>query len=169
MPEPRDPANVEPASREIVLARMLDLLAREHVMTLACRDAQGTWVAAVFYASDRLDLYFVSSPTSRHARSLAFDARLAAEVHGPAADWHAIVGLQISGTVEEIHGAEAAAARCLYAGRFPFIDGAGSTPDPALARALEKVAWYRLRIDDAVLIDNTRGLGRRASWSRADG
>lgn len=154
MPEPAD------------LARILELLTRYHVLSLACRDAQGTWAAAVFYANDGLDLYFMSSPGSRHARSLAFDPCLAGVIHGPAEDWQSIVGLQISGKAEELPAAEHASARALYGRRFPFA--AEGSADPKLAQALQKAAWYRLRVAEAVIVDNTRGLGQRVRWTRSE-
>lgn len=153
MPEPED------------LARILELLARHHVLSLACRDAQGSWAAAVFYVNDGLDLYFMSSPASRHARSLAFDPCLAGEIHGPAEDWRSIVGLQLSGQAEELSAAASASARALYGRRFPFAAGNGA--DPALDKALQKAAWYRLRVNEAVIIDNSRGFGQRVHWKRA--
>ena len=154
-----------PADPDDALARVLELLARFHVLTLACRDAEGSWAAAVFFASEGLDLYFVSSPDSRHARSLSFDARLAGEIHGPADDWRSIVGLQLSGEVQRLAQAEVPGARRCYGARFPFVDSGQGTADRELDRALAKAAWYRLRIDEAVLIDNTRGLGQRLRWA----
>lgn len=144
---------------------ILALLSTHHVITLASRDDAGSWAAAVFYANDGLDLYFMSSPRSRHVRSLAFDARLAGAIHGDARDWRAIVGLQVSGPVEPVAPDALARARAVYAARFPFIAG-DDARDPALASALASAAWYRMRIDEAVVIDNTQGLGQRLRWVR---
>jgi hypothetical protein len=161
MPLPEDPQR-PPAGD---LARVLEMLARHHVLSLACRDGEGTWAAAVFFANDGLDLYFLSSPLSRHARSLAFDPVLAGVIHGPADDWRSIIGLQVQGQAEAIAAADVPSARSVYAKRFPFMDESDAATDPALAQALEKAAWYRLRISEAVLVDNTRGLGQRIRWS----
>lgn len=151
-----------PSLPEEVLGQARDLLAAHHVLTLASRDALGSWAAPVFFASDGLDLFFMSSPNARHVRSLAFDPHLAGAIHGPAHDWRSIVGLQISGPTQQLQGAEAAAALAIYARRFPFVaDGT----DGALAKAIEKAAWYRLRITEAVIVDNRRGLGRHLRWS----
>lgn len=149
-----------------VEARLLELLSQFHVLTLACRDAQGSWAAPVFFAHDGLDLFFMSSPASRHVRSLAFDPCQAGAIHGPADDWRSIVGLQLSGKVEPLAGAGAAMARAAYERRFPFVAGPGGQADAALAKALQKAGWYRLRIERAVLVDNTRGLGQRLQWDR---
>lgn len=145
-------------------ARIRDVLSANHVMTLACRDLQGCWASAVFYAADEFDLLFCSSAESRHVRALTVDDRPAAEIHAPASDWQSIVGLQLSGHVHALPGAQADAARAHYARRFPFIAGGA---DPALARSLRSVAWFCYRIERAVLIDNARGFGQRAAWYRA--
>ena len=146
--------------------RIQELLSQFHVLTLACRDEQGSWAAAVFFAHEGLDLYFMSSPASRHARSLGFDSRLAGAIHGAAQDWRSIVGLQVSGRVDVLGGADAATARAAYESRFPFVAGPDGQADAALAKALQKASWYRLRIDQAVVVDNARGLGQRMQWAR---
>lgn len=148
------------------VARILDLLDRFHVLVLACRDAQGSWAAPVFFAHSGLDLFFMSSPASRHARSLVFDRRLAGAIHGPANDWHAIVGLQISGNTQRLEADDVLTAQARYAARFPFADASNAGFDPALAKALQKAVWYRLRIDEAVIVDNAQGLGNRVHWTR---
>lgn len=148
------------------LPRILELLGMFHVVTLACRDARGSWAAPVFFAHDGLDLIFLSSPNSRHARALAFDSHLAGVVHGPADDWQSIVGLQLSGDVRPLTPDEVPAARAAFARRFPFIDGAAQGHEPGLAAALQRAMWYRLRVSEAVVVDNTKGLGQRVVWSR---
>lgn len=144
-------------------ARIQGVLADQHVLTLACRDGQGCWASAVFFAAEGLELIFCSPPDSRHVRALAVDARLAGEIHAQAHDWRTIVGLQLAGLVQPIAPHEVGDARGRYLQRFPF---AAEDADPALARALRNVAWYRYRIDEAVLIDNRRGIGRRLRWRR---
>lgn len=156
-PPPEDDAELLPAVQR--------LLTQGHVLTLACHDAQGCWVAPVFYAHEGLDLYFLSSPRSRHAAALAFDARCAGAVHAPAQRWQDIAGLQLAGTVAALDGPAAAHARQVYALRYPFVDGADGG-DEALALALRKSTCYRLRVDQLVLVDNTRGLGARRGWTR---
>lgn len=152
----------------LLLADVQRQLAQGHVLTLSCHDAQGCWAAPVFYAHAGLDLYFLSSPRSRHAAALAFDARCAGAIHAPAQRWQDIAGLQLAGTVVALDGEAAAQARQVYALRYPFVEGAESGDD-ALAQALRKSTCYRLRVDQLVLVDNTRGLGARRSWTRPAG
>src|SRR5512138_21503 len=98
--------------------KALDYLAAHNVMTLATRSV---WAAAVFYASDGFTLYFVSSPSSRHARDLAEDPRVAAAIHEDYRDWRAIQGIQLAGTAERLEGAEREAALACYRGKFGFL------------------------------------------------
>ena len=142
--------------------RILQLLGSQHVLTLACRDAEGCWAAAVFYAAMGHELVFCSSERSRHVRALACDERPAGEIHAEASDWRTILGLQLAGRVRRLAGDEIECARRVYAARFPF---AGRDASPELARALERVAWFGYRIERAMLIDNARGFGQRAVWT----
>ena len=132
--------------------KALAYLAAHNVMTLATRSV---WAAAVFYASEGFDLYFLSSPDSRHARDLAADPRVAAAIHEDYRDWRAIQGLQLSGTAQRLEGAERDAALGLYAAKFPFLN------DPVLAAALGKAACYRLRPAQVCFVDNSAGFGTR--------
>ena len=151
------------AEADEVLSAVLALLAQEHVLTLACTDAQGPWAAPVFYALDGEELVFVSSPRTRHSQALAASPRCAGAVHAPATDWQDIAGVQLAGTVRELADEAATAARGVYERRFPFVAGGDAT----LAAALQRSRWYRLRLEEAVLVDNRRGLGARQRWQRA--
>jgi uncharacterized protein len=143
--------------------RVLAYLRTHRVATLATHGPEGPWAAAVYYASDAFELYFLSSPASRHCRNISADARAAATIQEDYADWRDIKGVQLAGTVAELSGAEERAARTLYAEKFRFIRG----PVGAIAEALEKVRWYRLTPQRLHFIDNTRGFGYRDEISLA--
>ena len=137
-------------------------LAQHHVMTLATQGSDGPWAAAVFFAGDDDDLVFLSSPTSRHCRNLALDARCAATIQSETEDWLGIQGIQLEGRVSELHGEERARAQQRYGEKFPF-----ARPDSAAAaivRALARVRWYRLRMARLYFIDNARGFGHREQF-----
>ena len=59
-------------------------------MTLATQGPAGPWAAAVFYANNGFNLYFVSSPASRHSRNLAGQPAVTATVHEDYLDWREI-------------------------------------------------------------------------------
>jgi hypothetical protein len=134
--------------------KALAYLAAHNVMTLATRSV---WAAAVFYANDGFDLYFLSSPASRHARDLAADPRVAAAVHEDYRDWRAIQGVQLSGTAERLEGAARDAALARYRQKFSFL---GNAPAPVM-EALGKAACYRLAAAEVHFVDNSAGFGTR--------
>lgn len=140
--------------------RVLALLGEHHVMTLSTIGADGPWAAAVFYAHEDLRLYFLSSPTSRHAENLARDARAAATIQRDYDDWPGIRGLQLAGTVREVARADEARVRALYQQRYPLIGGGAGMPRKLL-EALDKIRWYEFVPKDIHLIDNTLGFAHR--------
>lgn len=144
------------ALREKVLA----FLDEHHVMTLATAGAEGPWAAAVFYAHEDMRLYFLSSPTSRHAENLAADPRTAATIQRDYDDWPGIRGLQLSGTVRTVAAEDEARVRALYQSRYPLIGGGAGVPR-AILEALKKIRWYEFVPQDVHLIDNTLGFGHR--------
>lgn len=141
-------------------ARALEYLASHRVMTLATHGEEGPWAAAVFFANVGFDLYFLSSPGSRHIRNLAAVPAAAATVQEDYEDWRAIKGVQLEGSVEELSGESAMRAQLLYGEKFPIVRATESTPTPITA-ALEKVRWYRLAAKCAYFIDNAAGFGHR--------
>ena len=139
-----------------------DFLLRHHVMTLATQGDAGPWAAALFYVRDGDDLIFVSSPAARHCSDFAVQPGCAATIQGQPPDWSAIQGVQVAGEVSELQGEERARARRLYEERFPFVRPGSATA--ALAQALARVRWYRLRISRLYFIDNQRGFGQRQQF-----
>lgn len=133
--------------------KALAYLAAHNVMTLA---TQSVWAAAVFYASEGFDLYFVSSPNSRHARDLAADPRVAAAIHEDYRDWRAIQGIQLSGAAERLEGAAREAALACYRQKFSFLK-----IETALLEVVGKTACYRVTPTEMHFVDNRAGFGRR--------
>jgi hypothetical protein len=140
-----------------------DYLARQHVMTLATFGAAGPWAAAVFYVHAGPEIYFVSSPRSRHVGDLTRDPRCAATVQANCTEWAQIKGIQMAGRAFEIRGEEEAHALRLYGEKFPLVGALGSAP-AAIVAALARVRWYRLRVECLYFIDNSRGLGQRERY-----
>lgn len=135
----------------------LDYLAGHHVMTLATYGPEGLWAAAVFYANDGFQLYFLSAGHTRHARNMAASPQAAATIQEDYAEWAAIKGIQLEGTVRPLAGREREAAIALYAAKFQFLKQPISIVEAALAR----VNWYCLSPSRLFLVDNGRGFGHR--------
>lgn len=132
-------------------------LQQHQVMTLATNGPSGLWAAAVFYASDGFDLYFLSAEHTRHAQNIAASSRVAATIQEDYADWSAIQGIQLAGDVVQLSGTKRLKAIALYQAKFAFL---AQSPPPIQA-ALAKVNWYRLRPFQLYFVDNTQGFGHR--------
>jgi len=144
--------------------RICGFLAEHHVMTLATIGHEGPWAAAVFYAPEDLRLYFLSSPSSRHARNLAGDSRVAASVQRDYDDWPGIRGLQMEGEVSSVETTEQARVRAIYQQRFPLIGGGAGVPRKLL-EALDRIRWYAFQPREIYLIDNRRGFAHREHYA----
>ena len=145
--------------------RVLAFLAEHHVLTLSTAGADGPWAAAVFYAFETgsrgdLKLYFLSAPSTRHAKNLEADPRAAATIQRDYDDWPGIRGLQLAGTVRQVAEADEARVRTLYQQRYPLVGGGAGVPR-AIMEALNKIRWYEFVPDDIHLIDNTLGFAHR--------
>lgn len=147
-------------SQDELRQRVRRYLEAHSVLTLATAGPQGPWAAAVFYAGDEHGLVFLSSPSTRHASELARQPRVAATVQDDTADWAAIKGVQLEGTATELQSDERDEAQRLYARKFPLVAGGPGAP-AAIAQALAKVRWYRLRPERLFFVDNSLGFGHR--------
>lgn len=141
-------------------ARVLHHLQTHHVATLATSGAEGVWAAAVFYVHDGWNLYFLSSPTSRHCANLGHSAQVAVTIQSDYADWPGIKGVQMEGRVYELSGEAEQRARQLYGQKFAVVGKLALAP-AAIARALAKVHWYRITPQRLFFIDNALGFGHR--------
>lgn len=140
----------------------LTYLRHHHVMTLATQGTEGPWAAAVFYVNDSADLYFLSAPTARHARNIETDSRVAATVNEDYSNWQEIQGIQLEGEAVRLNVPDSVRAAALFAKKFAFT--VPDRMDGAIAAAMNKVAWYRLRPSKLYFIDNSRGLGFREQF-----
>jgi len=136
--------------------RMLVYIEAHHVMTLACA---GPWAAAVFYASEGFNLYFISSAKSRHSLAFQSDPRVAITIQENYSDWCEIKGIQLEGKVALLSGEERERAKAIYAKKFPLIGG-DKVPEE-IRRAFAKIEWYKAVPNAVCYIDNAAGLGQR--------
>lgn len=141
-------------------ARALAYLAAHNVMTLATSGPEGPWAAAVFYANQDFDFYFLSSPRARHSVHVQANSAAAATINEDYPDWREIKGVQLEGVVELLSGLDDARARALYGAKFPIARAGDNAPD-AIAAALARVNAYRFRARQAFFIDNSAGFGKR--------
>jgi uncharacterized protein YhbP (UPF0306 family) len=143
--------------------QILDYLQAHNTMTLATCADNVPWAATVFYASEELNLYFFSTPDSRHCANLAANAKVAVTVQEDYRDWREIKGVQLEGKVALVDSVlEKAKALAVYARKYP--DAIKLFTDPTsgvLHRAFLKVKFYRVSPERVLFIDNARGFGKR--------
>ena len=73
-------------------------MAAQKVMTLATVDGQGPHAVNLYFAcDDRLNMYFVSHPSSTHCRHVEKCQAVAATVFATAEMWQKVRGVQIRG------------------------------------------------------------------------
>lgn len=155
--------------------RLEDFLRRHTTMSLATVSPEGLpQSASVFYAADDgLNLYFLSSPNSRHCVNLKQNPQAAATIHADGQAWQEIRGLQIEGAVDWVTGVvQTTQAAKAYVARFDFLKGlldaaggisrGGGTDEViTLSGALSGSQFLVLRPTWIRMIDNTRGFGHK--------
>ena len=139
-------------------------LAAHHVMTLATTGEGGVaHAASLMFAAEHLSLYWMSDSAARHSRHVAANPRVAATVAPDYADFHAIRGLQITGTVRRLRDpAELEHAQQLMRSRYAFLDQLARGP-AALSEAARHAGHYRLTPERITQIDNSKGFGHKDS------
>jgi uncharacterized protein YhbP (UPF0306 family) len=143
--------------------QILDYLQGHNTMTLATCADNVPWAATVFYASEELNLYFFSTPDSRHCTNLAANAKVALTVQEDYRDWREIKGVQLEGEVALVDSVlEKAKALAVYARKYPDVIKLFTDPTSGvLHRAFQKVKFYRVTPERVFFIDNARGFGKR--------
>ena len=125
--------------------RVRALLERENTLVLATIADDTTPVATpLFYYSDNEgNVYWLSSPDSRHSRNLSARPAVAVAVFAQVGDWKEIRGVQMEGTAEAVTDpATREAILVLYRRRLAL----GSELDEAIGHSTMYVfrpAWWR--------------------------
>lgn len=124
---------------------------KHHVLTLATQSHEGLWCANCFYAFDptRGELYFTSSPDTRHGREMTENPQVAASIVLETRIVGRVQGLQLTGTVRP---ADEQGRKC-YLKRFPYA-------------AVADLHLWALEIKTLKLTDNTLGFGKKLLWNR---
>ena len=151
-----------------------DLLSGESVLTLATADTCGSWSAPVLYAASLLEtqpvLYFLSSASSRHIKNLPLNASAAGSIYASyKADWQAIQGIQMHGTIVEVDQQEQDLWRTTYFARFPevanMIHSPASKKEQNIAKAFEKSGKYRFTPRFLRVTDNSDQFASKKEWN----
>jgi nitroimidazol reductase NimA-like FMN-containing flavoprotein (pyridoxamine 5'-phosphate oxidase superfamily) len=117
------------------------LAGRENTLVLATAADDGTPIATplFYYADDELNLYWLSSPDSRHSRNLSVRPSVAVAIFAQVSNWREIRGVQMEGVAEAVPDCETILAQ--YRRRFSL----GPELDEVIARSTTYVfraAWW---------------------------
>lgn len=168
-------ANMNTASqraREELIRQAAELLASESTLVLAtCDAANHPYATSVFYLpagerrteaafEDRLDLAWLSSPSSLHSQHLKANPHVSLALHRSTFEWKQIAGVQMRGFCSTLSGDERLRLLALYRQRFHL--------GTVLGLAIRQSTLYRFHPTWLRLIDNRRGFGWKAEISLAD-
>jgi len=130
------------ASRKLK-EKVLRYLEEHYTMTVATARDETPWAAAVFYANDGFDLYFLSDPESRHSEDIAGNPVVAVTVHEDYHDWRKIKGIQMEGRAELVDTEEQVSkAVAAYVNKYSFTAAylkLMSSPFPKVAGYLDRL------------------------------
>jgi len=117
-------------------------------------------VAPMFFASDEaLNLYWVSSPDSRHSANIASWGDVAATIYAQTWEWTGIKGVQIEGNaMPVVEVDERKHALALYTAKFPFVND-------RFAALIEQSVIYVLRPRWIRYLDNERRFGYKQEYA----
>jgi general stress protein 26 len=83
--------------------RVKEALERTEIMALSTIGSDGPWTAPVqFRYNERLELFFLSMPDTRHVRNILSDPRVSVAIYHHPGPPGGNLGLQISGTAEHL-------------------------------------------------------------------
>ncbi len=144
---------------------ILDYLASHHTMSLATVGQGLPHAATVFYVNRGFNLYFVSSPTSRHGLNLTYNPRVSATIDEDYSQWRLIKGIQLEGVVKLAGGIwESGRLALAFIKKFPDVAVFFSSPQKLEAQILGKVEgvkFYELAPSRLLFISNEQGFGHR--------
>jgi uncharacterized protein YhbP (UPF0306 family) len=96
------------------------MLSSHKVLTLAYHDEEGPGGCALWYAHDKkMNLYFLSSLSTRHGSSIRSNPLVAFTIHKDDQDWQSITGIQGRGIVELCTDDQKPWK--IYTKKFPFV------------------------------------------------
>ncbi|MBI2673667.1 MAG: pyridoxamine 5'-phosphate oxidase family protein [Candidatus Zambryskibacteria bacterium] len=89
-----------------IKTKILEVLDKGHLMSLATQDESGLWVADLVYVYDEdLNIYWMSDPDVRHSKALIENSQVAGTITVSNKSKEPNLGIQFSGKAEKIDGA----------------------------------------------------------------
>lgn len=142
-----------------------ELIRSQTTVTLATAREDVPWAAPVYYVNEGFNLYFFSSPESRHIQESSEGAQVAAAIYCPASSWQEIRGVQMSGMIRHVPmGPQALRAFRAYMRKYPFTADFFETTQGIDLRGLLqrfRVRLYRFEPSLVYYLDNSIRFGFR--------
>jgi len=121
--------------------------------------------AAVFYVSIGFNLYFLSSPKSRHGDNLIQNPTVSGTINEDYSNWLQIKGIQLEGRVECIGGIlKNARIVKAYVKKFPNVADFLISPHKlgkGIAQKVSSVKFYQIWPVKICFLDNSLGFGHK--------
>jgi len=151
--------------KEALQKAVLEYLGEHHTVSLATESGGVPHAATVFYVSIGFDLYFLSSPSSRHGENLERNPRVSGTINEDYGKWQLIKGIQLEGHVENVGGIlENGRIARAFIKKYPDVADFLVSPrklGQAIARKVGGVKFYRIRPSRISFINNAIDFGRR--------
>jgi len=141
------------------------LIDEQNTVTLATCSEKEAWAAPVYYVFMKSAFYFFSDPASRHINEALESGQASGAIHGYAAGWQEIRGIQMTGCIEMLSmGLESAAAIRSYLRKFQFTreffsSGIAPNLDDFISRF--RVKLYKFKPTLVYYLDNSIRFGFR--------
>ncbi len=141
------------------------LINEQNTMTLATCKGSVAWAAPVYYVFFKSAFYFFSDPSSRHIVETLESGQASGAIHGFAAGWQEIRGIQMTGCIEALAmGLESAEVIGVYLKKFQFtkeLFSAGSALNLDAFTTRFRVKLYKFDPTLVYYLDNSFRFGFR--------
>ena len=146
-------------------AKILKYMKEHNTISLATERGGIPHAATVFYVNRGFELYFLSSPSSRHGENFSHNPRVSGTINEDYSNWLTIKGIQLEGVVENIGGIlRNRDISKEYIRKFPNVADFLLSPQKlgiSVARKVAKVKFYKLTPHKICFINNELGFGHR--------
>ncbi len=138
--------------------RIIKMIKKHHVLTLATSSDNVPWVASCFYAwmDNEKAFVYTSDLKTRHGAESSNNSKVAANIYLETRMVGKIQGIQIAGTTALPEGELLEKAKKRYLKRFPY------------ARLMETTLWV-LQPLEMKMTDNRLGFGKKLIWQAGKG
>jgi len=144
---------------------VLHYMENHNTLSLATEKDGKPHAATVFFVNIGFDIYFFSSPTSRHGDNFAHNPWVSATINEDYSDWLNIKGIQLEGFVKDIGGILGnKRVSTAYVKKYPSVIDFFFSPQKlgqAIAQKIAGVNYYRLKPSRIYFINNELGFGHK--------